>query len=107
MEQDTHEAENATSVMPRTRLLEHRARRRDDDRLVALIRGLPAFGGSGCEAFKMGLLNEDGLLYREVLLRGEYEALLFTARMNAAGFIRLKPGDPYLADGFESLFVKR
>ena len=55
----------------------------------------------------MGLLNEDGELYRDVLLSGDYEAVLFTARMNANAFIRVEPGEPYLGEGFDSLFLKR
>jgi hypothetical protein len=107
MEQEPPEAEFVTTVMPRTHLLEHRAKRRDDDLLLALIRNLPVFGSSSCEVFRMGLLNESGELYREVRLSGEYEALLFTAQMNAGGFTRLKPDALHLAEGFDSLFAKR
>jgi hypothetical protein len=107
MPQESHQAEILTTVMPRTLLLEHRAKRRDDDRLLAVIWELPAVDSGGCEIFRMGLVNEDGELYREVLLSGEYEAVLFTARMNANAFIRVKPGEPYLGEGFDSLFLKR
>ena len=94
-------------AMPRTRLLERREPRRDDARLVALIRELPATGSPRCQVFRMGLLNEAGELYREVRLSGDYEALLFTARMNAGGFIRQVPDEALLAEGFESVFARR
>lgn len=112
MGHETQEAAPPTSApvapgMPRTRLLEHRAKRSDDARLVALIRELPATGSPRCEVFRMGVLNEAGELYREVRLSGEYEAVLFTARMNAGGFIRQTPTEAQLAESFESVFAKR
>jgi hypothetical protein len=87
--------------VPRTRLLEQRSRRRDDDQLVALIRELPTFTGAGGRVSKAGLLNEAGELYREVHLSGEYDALLFAARMNASGFHRVQ------REGYETVFAKR
>lgn len=112
MGHETQEAAPPTSQeaapgMPRTRLLEHRARRSDDARLVALIRELPATGSPRCEVFRMGVLNEAGELYREVRLSGEYEEVLFTARMNAGGFIREMPAEWQRAEGFAGVFAKR
>jgi len=107
MAKETQEAAPApTEAVPRTRLLNPAAVRQDDARLLALIRDVPVAGSGCCDLFRMGLLNEAGELYREVLLRGEYEAVLFMARMNACGFVRQAPGAPLRAEGFDSLFAR-
>jgi hypothetical protein len=93
--------------MPRTRLLDHCSKRRDDDQLIALIQELPTFGSARRQVFKAGLLNEAGELYREVHLNGEYDALLFTARMNASGFHQVKRAEPYPGNDYETVFAKR
>lgn len=92
---------------PRTRLIDQRRRRRDDAQVLAVIQELPGSASTRCRVYTAGLLNEAGELYREVDLHGDYEALLFTARMNASGFCRLQPGEPFLVDGYESVFAKR
>jgi hypothetical protein len=88
-------------------LLDHCSRRGDDDQLVALIDELPTFGSARRQVLKAGLLNEAGELYREVHLNGEYDALLFAARMNASGFHRVQRTEPSLGEDYESVFAKR
>jgi hypothetical protein len=56
--------------------------------------------------FSAGLLNEAGKLYREVRLYGEYEALQFTARMNACGFVRVPAEASPDGPAYESVFAK-
>lgn len=107
MAKETQEAAPARGeAVPRTRLLNPAAVRQDDARLLALIREVPVAGHWCCDVFRMGLLNEAGELYREVLLSGDYEAVLFTARMNACGFVRQAPGVPLRTEGFDSLFAR-
>ncbi|HEY8050939.1 MAG TPA: hypothetical protein VIE63_17335 [Ramlibacter sp.] len=76
--------------------------RRDDDKILTLIGQIPQCSPGG-PVFTAGLLNEVGLLYREVELRGEFEALQFTARMNASGFVQLRSG---AVSGHTSVFCK-
>ncbi|WP_332813304.1 hypothetical protein [Ramlibacter sp.] len=95
------------AALSRSRLIDSRPRRRDDDQVLALVQDLPGSGSSWCRVFTVGLLNEAGELYREVDLPGEYAALLFTARMNANGFWRLQPGEPFFVDGYDSVFARR
>lgn len=70
----------------RTSLLGHGPRRQDDAQILALIEGLPLSGPSGAASYRVGILNEEGKVYREVWLHCAYEALVFTARMHALGF---------------------
>jgi hypothetical protein len=88
--------------MPFTWLVESAPPRRDDAEILSLIQQLPQCGPHG-PVYTAGLLNEVGLLYREVELRGEFEALHFTARMNASGFIQIRSGG---LPGHTSVFCK-
>jgi hypothetical protein len=88
--------------MPPTRLIESAPPRDDDEEILSLLRQLPA-GRSRGPMFTAGLLNELGLLYREVELQGEYEMLEFTARMNSSGFIQLRKDAP---PGYTGVFCK-
>ena len=88
--------------MPCTRLLESAPPRHDDAEIVSLIRTLPAHGSRG-PVFTAGLLNEVGLVYREVDLHGEYEVLQFTARMNSSGFVQVRSETPA---GYAGVFCK-
>lgn len=88
--------------MPCTRLIDTAPPRRDDEQVLSLIQDLPAAAPRG-QVFTAGLLNEVGLVYREVELYGEYEALQFTARMNSRGFVQLDSGS---LPGYTSIFCK-
>ena len=88
--------------MPCTRLLESTPPRHDDAEVVSLIRTLPASPARG-PVFTAGLLNEVGLVYREVDLHGEYEVLQFTARMNSSGFVQVRGGT---LPGYTGVFCK-
>ena len=85
-----------------TWLIESAPPRSDDAEILSLIRQIPD-GSSRGPVFTAGLLNEVGLLYRGVELRGEYEALQFTARMNSNGFVEVRPG---ALAGYTSVFCK-
>ena len=76
--------------------------RSDDGEILSLIGQLP-HGGSRSPVFTAGLVNEAGVLYREVELRGEYEVLQFTARMNSSGFVTIRHGD---SAGYTSVFCR-
>jgi hypothetical protein len=88
--------------MPCTRLIESAPARHDDEQILCLIRQLPPCGSRG-PVFTAGLLNEVGLLYREVELYGEYEVLQFTARMNSSGFVQLRNA---ALPGYAGVFCK-
>lgn len=77
--------------MPRTWLVGQGAGRSDDARLLALIEGLGTGDRASPEAFRAGVLDGDGKVYRAVRLDGTYEALVFTARMHALGFRQARP----------------
>lgn len=85
-----------------TWLIESAPPRTDDGEILSLIRQMPD-GSSPGPVFTAGLLNEVGLLYREVELRGEFEVLQFTARMNSSGFVEIRHG---AMAGYTSVFCK-
>lgn len=62
-----------------------RGRAHDDARLLALIEGLGTGDSASPGAFRAGILDKDGKVYRVVQLYSTYEALVFTARMHALG----------------------
>lgn len=70
----------------RTWRVGHGAGRSDDARLVALIVGLGTGDRASPGAFRVGILDGEGKVYRVVRLYCTYEALVFTARMHALGF---------------------
>jgi hypothetical protein len=72
--------------LPRTWLVGQGAGRSDDERLLALIEGLGTGDGASPGAFRAGILDGYGKVYRVVRLDCTYEALVFTARMHAFGF---------------------
>lgn len=71
--------------MPRSWLVRQGAGRSDDARLLALIEGLGTGDSASPGAFRAGILDKDGKVYRVVQLYSTYEALVFTARMHALG----------------------
>lgn len=74
----------------RTWRVGHGAGRSDDARLIALIAGLGAGDRASPGAFRVGILDGDGEVYRVVRLYCTYEALVFTARMHALGFRQVR-----------------
>jgi hypothetical protein len=85
-----------------TWLIDSAPARSDDAEILSLIGQMPDGSPRG-PVFTAGLLNEVGLLYREVELRGEFEVLQFTARMNSSGFIEIRQG---AMAGYTSVFCK-
>jgi hypothetical protein len=80
--------------LPRTWLVGQGAGRSDDARLLALIEGLGTGDRASPEAFRAGILDEDGKVYRVVRLYCTYEALVFTARMHALAFRQIRAPAP-------------
>lgn len=74
----------------RTSLVAHRPKRQDDAQILALMEGLPPCGPAGPISYRVGILDEEGRVYREVWLHCMYEALVFTARMHAHGFRQVR-----------------
>ncbi|MBK0392177.1 hypothetical protein [Ramlibacter algicola] len=70
----------------RTSLVKPRPEPRDDAQVLALLEGLAPRVPSSPAPYRVGVLDDQGEVYREVWLHGMYEALVFTARMNALGF---------------------
>lgn len=75
-----------------------------DPQVLRLVKGLPPAGPLALPAYAVGVLNEAGQVYREVWLWDVGEALVFTARMNAAGFGQVRAADP--ASPYDSLFTR-
>lgn len=88
--------------MASTWLIESAPPRGDDAEILSLIRQIAQCTSPG-PVYTAGLLNEVGLLYREVELRGDFEELQFTARMNSSGFVKVRPG---AMAGYTSVFCK-
>ena len=76
--------------LPRTWLVGQGAGRSDDARLLALIEGLGTGDRAVPGAFRAGILDRYGRVYRVVRLDCTYEALVFTARMHALGFRQVR-----------------
>lgn len=79
--------QQAGSETPATRtlLLPHRTHPADDAAVLEIVAGMPWQAAVRC-AHVAGVRNDDGEIYRELFLCSEFELLLLTARMNAAGF---------------------
>lgn len=85
-----------------TWLIESAPPRGDDAEILSLIRQMEHASPRG-PVHTAGLLNEVGLLYREVELCGDYEVLQFTASMHSRGFVKIRHGE---MAGYTSVFCK-
>jgi hypothetical protein len=75
---------------PRSWLVGQGAGHSEDGRLLALIEGLGTGDSASTGAFRAGILDKDGSVYRVVRLYCTYEAMVFTARMHALGFRQVR-----------------
>lgn len=72
---------------PRTSLLARRPRHEEDEKLLAVIAGLPA-AASATRHSIAGICNGNGQVYRRVELFSALELFVLIARLNALGFLQ-------------------
>ena len=76
----------AALTLPTTKVLAGRRRHREDGRVVEALAGLPAAEHASHGCMRAGIANEDGQVYRVVLVFSTFQLLHLTARLNAMGF---------------------
>ena len=94
--------------MTRTsKLLPSVRRHQDDDKVLATLANLPPAQDTQWDLpQRAGIANEDGDVYRSIMVSNTFELLQLTARLNAKGFSVSSELRHKRVGHFERIFVK-
>jgi hypothetical protein len=80
---------------------------RDDDQILSTLAGLPVQQDTRSDLpQRVGVANEDGEIYRHILVHNSFELLQLTARLNAKGFSVSADLRHKRVGHYERIFVK-
>lgn len=87
---------------PRTKLVSSMDVPAYEADVLSIIDGLSSEDDQVRREFRVGVLNQEGYVYRDVRVSSELELLHFSARMNALGFSQARPD----RDGIRSVYIR-
>ena len=94
-------------MFERSRLLNRRTPSAFDQEVERIVAGLPPPSHARRKIWLVGIMNEQGMVYRQVALCTEFEFLDFSAKMNSAGFEQNPALQGAVSRSFARVFMMR
>ena len=91
----------------RTRLTGGGRPHKEDERVLATIAKLPSANGTQGLPQRAAVANEEGQIYRHIVVPTAFQLLILTARLNAIGFAVSSELREARRGQYECVFVKR